>query len=106
MRWPFGNENTNCQPLVIAGPVLVMAMSAPKPLPPSQLLVYRTEHPAACACTCAAPTQPSSSRGTVLQINFLDETSMSVPPSKRWKCVLQQFLELSREPVARERGVR
>src|SRR5882724_7656331 len=36
---PFGKSNCNVQPFVIAGPVLVIAMFAPNPLPPSQALV-------------------------------------------------------------------
>jgi hypothetical protein len=35
MRWPFGKEKINVQPFVMAGPVFVIAMFAPKPLPPS-----------------------------------------------------------------------
>jgi hypothetical protein len=38
-RWPLGNENTSVQPLVMAGPVFVIAMFAPNPFPPSQLFV-------------------------------------------------------------------
>ena len=38
-RWPFGKLNSSVQPLVMAAPLLVMTMLAPKPLPPSQLLV-------------------------------------------------------------------
>jgi hypothetical protein len=40
IRSPFANENCSVQPLVIAGPVLRITMSAPKALPPCQLLVY------------------------------------------------------------------
>ncbi len=38
-RCPFGKLNTSVQPFVMAGPLLLMTMLAPKPLPPSQLLV-------------------------------------------------------------------
>ena len=38
-RWPFGKLKISVQPLVIDGPLFWMTMLAPKPLPPSQLLV-------------------------------------------------------------------
>jgi hypothetical protein len=55
MRSPFKNENTRFQP-VTDGPVLVMAMLAPKPLPPSQDLVHVTVQLATvCANALDAP---------------------------------------------------
>ena len=48
-RCPFGKLNSSVQPLVMAAPLLVMTMLAPKPLPPSQLFVYVTWQAGACA---------------------------------------------------------
>ena len=48
-RCPFGKLKISVQPLVMAGPLLVMTMLAPNPFPPSQDLVYVTWHEGVCA---------------------------------------------------------
>src|SRR5262249_19222033 len=73
--WPFGKANTSVQPFVMAAPVFLMSMLAPKPLPPTQVgAVYVMLQ----LCANAPGADPSAARAAAN--NQRNERDIEVSP--------------------------